>query len=46
MHLLVPSQHSGVVWFVLPHFAQGAVEPSGRLLGEQEKVFSSLHSHT
>jgi len=33
MHLLVPTWHSRVVWFVLPHFPQGSAEPAGWLLG-------------
>jgi len=33
MHLLVPTQHSGVERFVFPHFPQGSTEPTGQLLG-------------
>ena len=39
MHLLVPTWHSGVVWFVLQHFAQGSLEPSRRLLGRAGEGF-------
>jgi len=32
MHLLVPTQHSGVVLLILPHLTQGFVKPAGWLL--------------
>jgi len=46
MHLVVPTQHSGVVWFVLPHFPQGSTEPVGWLLGGVAKDFFGSHSHS